>query len=101
MQALGFEQGGQQGMLILAIAVLVVKNIPRSVGLIAAHTQRQADVAEVPGDEIVESLDLIQVVVEAFGEFGGFGAGLARGRAAVLFQTSIPESDLFPTDERG
>jgi hypothetical protein len=101
MQAFGFEQGGEQRVLIFAVAVLIVQDVCGGVGLVAAETERQADVAEILRDEVVESLDLIQVGVEAFGEFGGFGADFRRGRAPVFFQVRIPAADLFPTDEGG
>ena len=55
MQALGFEQGGKQGVLVFAVAVLVVKNVSGSVGLVAAHAERQADVAEILRDVVVET----------------------------------------------
>ncbi len=101
MQAFGFEQGSEQSVLIFAVAVLVVKNIGGRVGLVPAEAQRQADVAEILGDVVVEGLDSIQVVVEAFGEFRCFGANFGRGRAPVFFEACIPAADLFPTDERG
>ena len=88
-------------MLIFAIAVLVVQDICGGVGLIAAETERKADVAEILGYVIVEGLDFIHLRVEALGEFSGFGANFRRRRAPVFFEAGIPAADLFPADERG
>ena len=101
MQAFGFEQRGQQGVLVFAVAVLVVEDVCGGVGLVAADAEREADVAEIFGDEVVEGLDFIHLGVEAFGEFCGFGADFRGGRAAVFFQAGVPAADLFPADEGG
>src|ERR1022692_1746274 len=101
MQALGLKQGGEQSVFVFAVAVLVVKDLPGSVRLVAARAQRQTDVAEILRDEVVESLNLVHLRVEAFGEFVGLGANFRRGSTPVFFQARIPAADLFPTDERG
>ena len=88
-------------MLIFAVAVLVVEDVAGGVRLVAAHSQRQADVAEILGHEIVEGFGLVQIRVEALGQFLGLGADFRRGRAAVFLQAGVPAANLLPTGERG
>ena len=51
----------QQGVLVLAIAVLVVEHVRRAVWLIAAHAQRQTHITEVSGNIIIERLDSVRI----------------------------------------
>ena len=57
------EEGFEEGVLIFAVAVLIGQNFGSGVGLIAADTEVDADVASFRGDEFVEGADLV---------FGGF-----------------------------
>ena len=88
-------------MLVFAIAVLVVKNVRRSVRLVAADAERQADVAEIFRDEIVEGFGPGNVGRLALDEFVGFGFHFGRGLAAVALQAGVPAADLLPGFEGG
>ena len=86
-------------MLILAIAVLVVKHVGGRVRLESSNAERQADIAEVGCDVIIERLNFVDVGGLAFGEFGGLGADFVVGLAAVFFQLGVPSAHLLPTGE--
>ena len=101
MHALGFEERSEQGVLILTVAVLVVEDIAGGVRLVAAYAEREADVAKILGDEIVEGFDLVQVVIETLGQFVRFGAYFWGGRPTVFLEACVPAADLLPAYERG
>lgn len=61
------EEGFEEGVLILAVAVLVGEDLGSGVRLIAADTEVDADVASFGGDKVVEGADL---VVGGFRVFG-------------------------------
>ena len=88
-------------MLVFAVAVLVVKHVGSRVRLVAADSEREADVAEVLRDEIVEGFGFFQVGVQALGQFLRFGANFGRGRAAVFLEAGVPAANLLPGFERG
>src|SRR5580692_7399213 len=67
-----------------------------SVGLVAADSERQADVAEVFRDVIVKGFGFIEICVQALGEFLRFGADFGTGSAAVFFKVGVPAADLLP-----
>jgi len=88
-------------VLVLAIAVLVVKNVGGGVGLVAPQAQRQAYVAEILGDVVIEPFDFGDIAVEALGEFLGFRADLRRWLPAVMIEAGVPAANFFPTAEGG
>src|SRR5271165_2190911 len=67
--------------------------------LVATDSKREADVAEIPGDEIVEGFDFVQIVVQPFGQFFGLGFHLGGGGAAVLLKAGVPAADPLPAFE--
>ena len=97
----GFKQRGEQRVLVFAVAVLIVKNVPGSVRLVTPQSQRKADIAEILRHEIVKRLNFVQLIVEALGELFGFGSNFRRRRAAVFVQSGIPAADLLPANESG
>ena len=95
------EQPFQQRVLVLAVAVLVGKDFSGGMRLIAANTERQADVAEILGDVVVDGLQLLHVGVAALHQFLGAGADFGRGRAAVAFQSGVPTAHRVPGGKGG
>ena len=53
VKAFGFEKRCEQRVLVFAIAVLIVKNVGGSVGLVAADTEGKAHIAEVLRNVVV------------------------------------------------
>ena len=91
----------QQRVLVFAVAVLVVQHVGRRMRLVAADAERQAHVAEILRDEIVEGFGLVEIGVQALGQFVGFGLHFGRGLAAIFLQAGVPAADLLPGFERG
>ncbi len=96
MQTLSFEQRGQQRVLVFAVAILIVQHVGGSMRLVAADSQREADIAEVLGDVVVKALSLLEIGGEALRQFGGLGLHFGAGDAAVFLQPGIPDTDLCP-----
>src|SRR5262249_15368312 len=65
-----------------------------------AHAKRQADIAEVGRDVVVQRLNFFDIVGFSFSQFGGAGANLLRWLAAIFLETCVPASHLFPARER-
>ena len=61
VQAFGLKQRGQQRVLVFAVAVLVVEHVGGGMRLVAADSERKADVAEVLRDEIVECFGFFEI----------------------------------------
>src|SRR5690349_2656860 len=101
MKAGGLQKAGQQGVLVLAIAVLVREHFRSRVGLVSSESERQADVTELEGDKIVKSLHFLHVGRLALYEFLFFSTDLRTGLAALAFEAGIPTPNFFPTGERG
>ena len=66
MQAEHGEHGGEKGFLILAVAVLIGKNVFGAMRLVAADAEGHADVADLRRGEGVDGADLV-----LFGRFAG------------------------------
>ena len=101
VQAFGLEQRRQQRVFIFAVAVLVVKHVGGGVWLVAADSERQADVAEIFRHEIVEGFGFFEIGVQAFGQFLSLGADVGGGCAAIFFEAGVPAANLFPGFESG
>ena len=101
VEAFGLEQRRQQRVLVFAVAVLIVKDVGGSVRLIAADSERQADVAEILRDEIVEGFGFVEVGIQSLGQFLRFGANFRRRRAAIALEAGVPAADLLPGFEGG
>ena len=91
----------QQGVLVLAIAVLVVEHVCRAVRLITAHAQRQTHITEVGGNVVVQRLDFVRVGSEALGQAFYLGANVWCRHAPITLQSRIPASYFFPAAEGG
>ncbi len=86
-------------MLVLAIAILVMEHVGSGVRLVAAYSQRQADIAEIFCDVIVERFGFFQVAVHAPGQLLSLGTNFGRRHATVLFEAGVPAADLLPAFE--
>src|SRR6266478_8732065 len=76
-------------------------NVGGGVGLVAPQAQRQAYVAEILGDVVIEPFDFGDIAVEALGKFLGFRADLRRWLPAVMIEAGVPAANFFPTAEGG
>jgi hypothetical protein len=56
MHALSPQQRSEQGVLVFAVAILIVQNFGSRMRLIARHPQREADISEVRRNEVIECL---------------------------------------------
>src|SRR6185437_13294554 len=83
------------------IAILIVQDVAGSMRLEAAHAERQADVAKVGGDVIVERLNLVEVGGFALDEFGFLGANFCIRLSAIFFESGVPAAELVPTFKGG
>ena len=101
VEALGVEQRGQQRVLVLAIAVAVGQHFAGRMRLNASQAERQAHVANVARDVVVERLHLRHVVGLAFDQRSGFGLHAGVGHAAVVLQPGVPRAQLLPALEGG
>src|SRR6267143_5090874 len=101
MQALGRQQRREQGVLVFAVAVLVVQNVGSCVRLVAAQPERQAYVAEILGDVVIESLDPVEIAAQAFGQLVGLRANLRSGLPAIVIEARVPAADFFPAVKGG
>ena len=93
------EQGGQQRVLVLAIAVAVGQDLAGRVRLNAAQPEGQTDIADVARDIVVQRLHLLHVIGLAPDEFGGLGLHRVVGLAPFALQKCIPGADIVPALE--
>ncbi len=100
MNALGFEQRLQQGVLVLAVAVAILHRFGGGVRLQAAHAERKTDVADISRDIIVKASRLLRGRSCAAGQFGGFLADTLIHHNAFALQLGVPIPDLSPVGER-
>jgi hypothetical protein len=76
-----------------------VQHIGGRVWLVAADSERKADITEIFCDEVVERFGLFQISVQALGELLRLGANFGRGLAAVFLELGVPTANLFPALE--
>ena len=88
--ARGFEQRGEQSVLVLAVAVFVVQHIGGSMRLKSSHSERQADVAKIRRNVVVKRRDLLEISGLRSCQLGCAGANFCRGQAPVLFEAGVP-----------
>ncbi len=82
MQAERSQHGSKQGVLVLAVAVLVVQYSRGSVGLVPANAEGDAYVTDLAGDPGVDSLRFVFLRRFAGGDFGDFGLDGFVGKSA-------------------
>src|ERR1700684_1770029 len=81
----GLQHGGEQSVLVLAVAVLIFENVGSGMWLIAAEAKGEADVANILGDIIVESGDFVELGRAALDEFLRSRADFWRRVSASFF----------------
>src|SRR5215470_10903658 len=68
--------------------------------LIPPESTRQAHVAKILGDVIIECFHFVHIRGPSFGKFGSLGANLSSRLPPLVIETCIPSADLFPSMER-
>jgi hypothetical protein len=87
-------------VLVLAVAVLVFEHFRGVMGLVAADTEGDADVANLRGDVGVDGFDFIFFAALAGGDLGDLGFDFCVGHDAIVFQAAIPLANRIPALER-
>jgi hypothetical protein len=95
------EEGFEEGVLILAVAVLVSEDLGGGVRLIAADAEVDADVAGFGGDKVVEGADLVVGGFRVFGQLVGAGAEGVVGLRLAEGERAVPVADFGPGVEGG
>ena len=83
MKACRSQHRGEKRVLILAVAVLVTEHLTGGVGLVAADSERDADVADLRCDVGVDGANLLLVGGLAGDDFRGFSLDVGVGNHAV------------------
>src|SRR5271165_4275553 len=93
------QQGGQQRVLVFAIAVAVGQNLACRVRLDAAQPEGQAHVADVARDIVIQRLYLLHVVGFSLDELSSFGLHCVVGLAPFALEKRIPGAQIVPALE--
>ncbi len=101
MDAYAREHGGEEGGLVLAVAVAIAEDVGGGMGLEAADSLLDDEVADVFLDELGDGFGLEVEVGFAGGELGGFGGDVGSGDHAVAGEGVVPDADALPAVERG
>ena len=95
----GRKQRRQQGVFVLAVAVLVGQHLAGGVRLIPSAAEGYRDVVELGGDELVYGAQLAGIGGDTIGKFGGFGSDLRSQSHFRLLQCGVPPANVLPTLE--
>src|SRR5262249_26037304 len=93
------EHRAQKRVLVFAVAVLIAKDLRSLVWLKASDTEREAYVAVVLRNEVVDRADLLFIIRLVFGQFRDLGFQVRREFHLCLLQAAVPRAYLLPVRE--
>ena len=89
------QQRRREGMLILAVAILITEYFTCGVRLIAPDSESNPDVAEVGAHEVINCAQLGGFISGILCKFSSLGLHISIRLNALLLQRSIPAAYLF------